>query len=233
MTAPKYIAYPKALEILIDRLGGTTPEELAAWVWLEPKNGGLTAYLGGLTAYLNANELVPPPKFTYDYTMGMDYLSPLMACWFLEDDIANFKHVNRYITGKLLIERWSRQLCNQAEAFILAKIAETRLMDIHPTFGVTKASNSSDDAFPPLESGLFDLSEIEAIERDDFELEHNSVSGGKENKKKESVTERKQRLECWIQEERELRGDIGAQRRTADRENIKRQTLSAILKRAK
>lgn len=140
-----YIPYPKALKLLSDRLNAT-PEEIAAWVWMGPNDGGLTAYL-------NANELEPPPRFYFDYYMGEDYLAPLMACWFRADDIANFQPADRYITGKGLIERWSKQFGAQVEAFIRAKIAESRLLDMHPTMGATQWSDG--DNFPDKETALF------------------------------------------------------------------------------
>lgn len=171
-----YIAYPKALNFLVERLEAT-PEEVAAWVWQGPKDGGITAYL-------NIMELYPPPKFYYDYSMGQDYLSPLMGCWFLEDDIANFKPINRYITGKVLIKRWSNFPGLVVEAFIQAKIAESRLCDYHPTYGGTRVSNSDDDFFPPLESGLFVLANVIAIEKTDLEIEKDNSKKGKKIKYK-------------------------------------------------
>lgn len=74
-SAPRYIAYPKAMKLLTERLEAT-PEELAAWVWAGPDDQGLAAYL-------NANELDPPRPFSYQALLGgdFDYLAPLMACW--------------------------------------------------------------------------------------------------------------------------------------------------------
>lgn len=159
-----FIAYPKAIKLLADRIGATR-EELAAWVWVGPDNGGLAAYL-------NAIEDNPPPRFYFDYHPGMadnfDYLSPLMACWFREDDLSSFEPTDRYITGKELIERWSKQPGIEPAAFIRAKISESRLQDIHPIFGVTQGTNGEDGSYPPLESGLFARSEIEKVEAIDF-----------------------------------------------------------------
>jgi hypothetical protein len=59
---PDYIAYPKAMKTLTDRLGAT-PEELAAWIFMGPDTGGIVAYW-------NANELNPPPRFYFDYFMA-------------------------------------------------------------------------------------------------------------------------------------------------------------------
>ncbi len=157
----RYMAYPKAVARLIKRLLAT-PEELAAWVWRGPKDGGLAAYL-------NANELDPPPRFHYDnYGNTVDYLSPLMACWFREDDIATFEPIDRFITGKDLIERWSQQPGIQTEAFIRAKIAESRLLDAHPIYGGTQGTCPEEASFPPLSSGLFVLAQVEEIEVQDF-----------------------------------------------------------------
>lgn len=160
---PEYIAYPKAMKLLAERLDAT-PEELAAWLFYGPGPG-----LDGLTAYLNANELDPPPRFYYaNYVGSFDYLAPLMGCWFLAEEIANFQPIERYITGNALIERWSKQPNIQPVAYILAKIGESRLMDCHPIYGGTEATFSGDGSFPPLETGLFPLSYIEEIEASDF-----------------------------------------------------------------
>ena len=161
---PKYIAYPKAMKLLTEKLDAT-PEELAAWLFFGSKSGP-----GDLTAYLDANELDPPQKFYYNVGNGdsFDYLSPLMACWFREEDITSFKPDDRYITGSALIERWSKQPGIQPEAYILAKIRESRLQDYHPIYGGTKATSSESEFFPPLETGLFALSHIKEIEAFDF-----------------------------------------------------------------
>ncbi|HRD88749.1 MAG TPA: hypothetical protein PK752_10920 [Accumulibacter sp.] len=119
-------------------------------------------------AYTNANELDPPPRFHFIYTMGDDYVSPLMACWFRRDDIEAFEPDERYITGKALIERWDKDPDIEAEAFVLAKIQESRLLDMHPNCGGTRATWPEQESFPPLESGLFALSHVERIEAEDF-----------------------------------------------------------------
>ena len=155
----QYIAFPKAMKLLADRLNATR-EELAAWIFFGPE-------IGGLTAYTNANELDPPPRFDFEYFPDEDYLSPLMACWFTQEDIEHFEPGDRYITGKALIERWSKQPNIEPEAFIRAKIAESRLLEAHPTYGGTQETFPKLTGFPPLSSGLFVLAHMERIEAED------------------------------------------------------------------
>ncbi len=159
----QYVAYPKAISLLIERLS-TTREELAAWIFMGPNDGGIAAYL-------NAKELEPPQRFYFDYYMGDDYLSPLMACWFLSDDIANFQPADRYITGKALIERWSKHFGIEPKAFIIAKIRESRLTGMHPTLGMVP----DDDSSPLLESGLFRLSDVKDIDVEDCGVTHSDA----------------------------------------------------------
>lgn len=157
----QYIAYPKAMAQLKTRLGATV-EELAAWILRGPDDGGLTAYM-------NANELDPPPRFYY--TVGSenpDYVAPLMACWFAPHEIDQFSPTERYMTGQALIERWSARPSLHAVAFICAKIAESRLLDIHPIYGGTRGTFAEHSDWPPLESGLFAVSQVEHIEATDF-----------------------------------------------------------------
>ena len=161
--ATRYVAYPKAMHQLTAHLGAT-PAELAAWVWLGPKDGGLAAYI-------NANELDPPPRFCFATgSDSQDYIAPLMACWFNLEDIDKFVPTDRYITGAALIERWSQQPGLQAVAFIQAKIAESQLLDIHPIYGGTQGTFSEHANWPPLESGLFLLAHVVQIEAMDFDV---------------------------------------------------------------
>lgn len=157
----EYVAYPKAATLLSDSIGAT-PEEVAAWIWLTPKHGGLDAYR-------NANELMPPPRFFYDVLLHEDgdYLKPLMGCWFSKAEIDQFRPRERFLTGTALITRWSSSV-SHPRAFIEAKIAESRLCSIHPIFGGTREQFQNDEAFPPLDTGLFSLTEIKQIESQDF-----------------------------------------------------------------
>lgn len=180
-----YVAYPVALQRLSTRLGGVTPEELAAWVYAGPSERG------GLSAYLNANELQPPPVFRYSYLgpeQSPDYLEPLMACWFWEDEIAEFDPADRYMTGKELIERWSRRPGIRAEAFIRAKMAESRLLGMHPIYGGTQGMLPNDSELPPIETGLFLRSQIDEIEASDFANEADATLDRKSSQSKEPRT---------------------------------------------
>ena len=158
-----YLPYPKALKILARRYNATR-EDIAGWVLYGPE-------LGGLAAYETVTGLVDPPRFNYGYYTGnakADYLSLLMLCWFNAEEIARFNPVEKYITGNMLIERWGEQLGIEPRTFIVAKIRESRLLDCHPIFGMTQMFFFEGDLFPPLETGLFALSQIEEIERSDF-----------------------------------------------------------------
>jgi len=179
----RYMAYPKAIAQLIERLNAT-PEELAAWIWFGPEEGGIAAYV-------NANELDPPPRFQFELGTGNgedhDYVSPLMACWFLKDEIAEFNPADRYITGEALIMRWADRLGRRADAFVLAKIRESRLSDLHPLYGGTQAT-ADDEFLPQMTTGLFRLSEVMAIESEDFPVE--SDEGVRSHERLDSSPER-------------------------------------------
>jgi len=156
--------YPKALRLLTKYLQAT-PDEIAAWVFLGPK-------LGGLAAYTNANELDQPPRFHFDAPNAdehdFDYLPPLMGLWFCSAHLDSFEPGERFLTGRALMEKWREVPGIDPEAFIRAKIAESRLQDIHPVTGLTQGSCPGDDSFPPIAHGLFSRSEIKAIEALDF-----------------------------------------------------------------
>ena len=163
-----YVAYPRAMTQLRKRIDAT-PEELAAWIWIGPKDGGIAAYV-------NANDLDPPPRFYFGLGNGKgddhDYVSPLMACWFREDEIAAFIPADRYITGAALIKRWCERPGLRAEAWVRAKIQESRLSDLHPIYGFTQGTSGRDTDYPPLAGGLFKLSEVQEIEAEDFADDH-------------------------------------------------------------
>lgn len=163
---PEYIPYNQAFDLLAGKVGkGTTHEEIAAWIWLE-----------GLDAYEDAREIFHPRKFYFGNHSGeINYLPLLSGVYFKRNDIVNFRPVDRYITGKALIERWEKLNVPDIKSFITQKGQETdpttgkeRLVGHHPTCGGTQAAWFGDEKYPPLEDGLFALSEIERIEAEDF-----------------------------------------------------------------
>lgn len=160
MPNDQYISYPNAMLLLVEKWNAT-PEELAAWVYRGEIDGGLTAYIGED----KSNTL---QKFCYEYfSDNDDYLAPLMACWFKKNDITNFSPTERYLTGKELIDRWGNQSYISPVDFIRAKINESRLLDMHPTMGVTQW-NKSGSAAVNGEKALFTLSNVIEIETKDF-----------------------------------------------------------------
>lgn len=187
-TSPgKYIPYPKALRLLAERLSAT-PEEVAAWVWAGPDDGGLSAWL-------QANRSDRPRRFFFDLGDGdnFDYVAPLMACWFLESDIADFEPDDRYITGKVLIDRWREHPGIRLDAFIQAKIAESRLHDYHPIYGWTQGSFPGDLSCPPRAIALFLVSEVMTIEAEDFGMDDLPVRAGPTPKGNSKAT-----TEAWM-----------------------------------
>jgi hypothetical protein len=139
--AVRYIAYPKAMHQLTARLGAT-PEELAAWVFWGPGKVALPP----MSMPMNS---IRRRGFTSALAGTMTTYRALMATWFSEEEIAHFSPTERYITGEALIQRWKDKPGLQAEAFILAKIRESRLQDIHPMFGGTRGTFQEHDDFPP------------------------------------------------------------------------------------
>lgn len=165
VTAGPYLPFPRALKLLSSRLGATA-DELAAWVFM-----GDT---GGLAAYLHANELSPPPRFSYaalpfNHPVD-DYLGPLMGTWYSAAELDRFQPAQRFITGRALLQRWADQPGLSVRAFILAKLRESRLDELHPVAGLTQTGNDGDGA-PDLARTLFFLADVELIEREDFGIE--------------------------------------------------------------
>ena len=148
----QYISYPKAMRLLDERLKAT-PEELALWVFWGPERGGIAAFI-------DDNESNPLLTFSFHAFMGYDYLSSLMATWFLEKDIVNFIPRDRYITGKKLLERWSKQPYITPRKFIITMIREEGLLGIHPIIGDIQEK----EALAIIENGLFDCSHVNKIE---------------------------------------------------------------------
>ena len=249
-----YLPFPLALKHLRERLGAS-PHEVSAWLFLSgrtrlrpegapPQSG--SAATGGpapgeLHAYLHANELDEPPRFSFDALSPdpasdpLDYLGPLEACWFRREDVDRFEPADRFITGNDLVARWSEVTDLAVGAFIRAKILESRLQDLHPITGGTRAALPSDTALPPLESGLFALSEIEAIELQDLALEGRGqppAAVAPAPVVKERSSERGERLIKAVAAERG-RGTRNFLMVIAQREGITKARLQQLIKRTK
>lgn len=154
-----------ALTLLRQRLARVSTEELAMWVFDGPESGGLAAFVA-------VNELDPPPRFCFQAFAStdnsQDFVALLMACWFMRTTIENFQPARRYITGHALRVRWSADPDISVNAFVRSKIAESRLQDGHPIFGLTRGTLGDIEGAPSWESGMFDLAEVEAIEATDL-----------------------------------------------------------------
>lgn len=160
----EYIPYTRALTLLQDRLCAT-PHDVAAWVYLGPR-------LGGLLAYESANELTKPPRFSFSLQSddGDAYLNELAYAWFRLDEIEAFEPDDRYITGAELRARWSYLpglYGMSADAWILAKIQESRLLDTSPRTGLSQWSCEDKPWATSRDMALFSLAHVEAIERED------------------------------------------------------------------
>ena len=156
----KYLPYQKAIALLSLRLSATPPE-LAAWVYLGPEFGGLSAYRNSHSGRYH--------RFCYagcpDVSV-LDYIVPLYNCWFLAEETEALTP-KRFITGELLIARWS-PIVPDARFYIAGKIRGSQLFGFHPIAGLTEISSSSRASVPKLEVCLFAISEIEKIEVSDF-----------------------------------------------------------------
>lgn len=171
--------------------GGTSIEEIAAWVWFSPPSlhvgdevatpadveGGhphnATRKMTGLRAYIasasemteNGEEVASFGRFYYASCdpFTTDFLAPLQICRFRATEVDDFQPAERFISGRDLLGRWA-SVPGGAEAFIAAQVRSTRLSDFHPLSGGTCLSADAGQAYPPLESGLFSMDEIKAIE---------------------------------------------------------------------
>ena len=155
----EYVSFTEAKRLLAAKFDATA-NEIAAWLVFEED---------ALVAYKPSIGLIPPPRFLFHYqTTGHDYLAALMGACFGLAELEAFEPTERYVEGSQLIKRWDAATEAKAEAFILARIGESRLTDLHPITGKTKASDSGHDLYPPLEEALFPLSQVEEIENVDL-----------------------------------------------------------------
>jgi hypothetical protein len=166
-TRPDLIPYLHAYRLLSAKFD-TSKEEIAAWVFLGKANGGMDAYLNPDT--IGPSES-PPERFYFSqHEQEWDYVGLLTKVWFSLDDIESFdpQSEDRFITGKELLKYWGSIPGTSAKNFIAQKIKESKLIDLHPTFGGTSAGGTGLDGYPPLKDGLFALSEILSIEESEL-----------------------------------------------------------------
>lgn len=162
-TSRKYITYIEAFKTLSAKLHATK-EEFAGWIYLGAKEGGLDAFLDANDTEYDDN---PIPKFYFaHHEMERDYLGLLPTLWFERKAIEEFAPSDeaRFISAKELLERWNNIPGTTASDFIKAKIKDSSLLDIHPTFGGTQAQGPENADFPPLKEGIFYLSQVVSIE---------------------------------------------------------------------
>jgi hypothetical protein len=163
-----YISCPQAIHMLEQRFGAGV-HELAMWIFLGAKNGGLDAFAGGGGS--------APARFHLGYSDDLNYVTPMMGCRFRRSDIETFVPSDRYELGIELVARWSKiPGMVDVAGFIRAKIGEGVLQDMHPISGMTQWSYPGTDFRASLDEAIFSLSEIEAIEAADFALEPSGES---------------------------------------------------------
>lgn len=218
----KLIGLPLALSRLSERLGASQ-EEIAAWVFMTEHDGGLRAY----EPQYHPEEF---QRFYFEPEMNPNYLSLLFDCWFDEQEIANFEPRERFISGATCLEVL-KDLTGGAPNVLLSEMVSARkITDMHPICGATKASSLTDTSLPEIESGLFSVDEVEHLLKEMGAVISRSIHPQSVRKENETPDERKKRLIAWYEEELAM-GKKGAVQRTANREGITRQTLSAIIKR--
>lgn len=217
-----YLALPKALSQLQQRLESSV-EEIAAWVFIGPDDGGIRAYT-------KVNNLQSLSRFWFEPEMDPDYVSLLFNCWFSEKEIAEFEPTERFISGMALVDRWAEPLGDKARAYILAKVATGVLMDLHPVKGATNATAADLEDRPDVETGLFAMSEIEKVEQSEG-LAVSIEEKFSEKCDQESPKQRKLRLQQWYDIECRREGKRGAYVRVAKREDISAERVRQILKR--
>lgn len=104
---------------------------------------------------------------------GGDYLSELMGAYFRVTDLDAFEPPIRYLTYAQLVARWKTKLSeDEAVALIRASVSEGSLIAGHPTYGYTVGCSllPVGEGWPPLESGVFEARQVEAIEANTFGL---------------------------------------------------------------
>lgn len=162
-----FISYFEAKQYLEVKLYATQ-DEVAQWVSIGEKEGGLDAY--------TINESENPTLFTFNpskFINDDDYIKPLEKLYFLPGDIEQFQPARRYITRSALIKRWEERYqietdneCYDDEdehedesiIFFEARINESCFSEYHPIAGVVASTGQL------FRSGLFDINDVQRIE---------------------------------------------------------------------
>ncbi len=173
----QYLAFPKAITALRDRITGTTDREIACWIFFDQ-----------IKAYGHVYEFPEPPEFNLAGLALTDWpsaskesppsIAALEGAFFRIADVEDFNPPARYIAFADLLQRWMphRESQESTANFILSRIHQSRLHDFTPWLGATELSRvhfpslPADWAIPrpPAKWAMFDLAEVEAIEASDF-----------------------------------------------------------------
>ncbi len=161
----EYVHYLKA-KTFLERQFEATAGEIAMWVWAKAK-------FGGINGYADATLYQDPPLFSFDNfpADNHDYLSGLARCYFRQSDLDAFRPKDRFLTYQKLKQRWStRYIESEADALIRGKAASGELDAYHHITGTTRGTpyGATMNQCAPLESGMFPLAQVEAIEESDF-----------------------------------------------------------------
>lgn len=207
---------------LIDRWGASE-EEMAAWVCMGPRAGGLKAFI----------ETDDVRRFDFEPEMDLNYRVPLLSCKFDAQEVKRFNPKERFLTGGELYSSIDREFGDKTHAYVVAKMGERKLNSFHPVAGATGRDDLANAGFSQLETDLFPLTPIiELAYHEGWTFEKPSRLMRHQNSR-ETPAERKARLHQWYEEEIESGGKRGALDRTATREGRAHQTVRAILKKQK
>ena len=162
----QYLAFPKAITALRDRITGTTDREIACWIFFDQ-----------IKAYGHVYEFPEPPEFNLAGLALTDWpsaskesppsIAALEGAFFRIADVEDFNPPARYIAFADLLQRWMphRESQESTANFILSRIHQSRLHDFTPWLGATELSRvhfpslPADWAIPrtPAKWAMFDL----------------------------------------------------------------------------
>lgn len=168
----EFLSYEQARLLLAERLQAT-PHEIAMWIcWGHYPDSDIS----GLSAYShNDSTISAPPRFSFNpaSTDSDNYLRHIQRAYFKSVDIEAFTPSCRYLTYEELVVRWIVKGASEVEDKILFYMGRGLLTGWHPVTIFTQSvepefQRAIAGSLPPIESGLYIVSEIEAIESEDF-----------------------------------------------------------------